>query len=73
MVDLSPSGMRFLCRERLAPGMLLKVSGPGFEAAAQVKSVRTEAVSGRSLNAVGVAFLTVDFERPRGSFLSTSA
>jgi len=74
MTDLSPTGMRFLSRARLAPGAILKIVGPDFEASAIVKNVAAGAAAGgEDLFAVGVAFLAVDFERPRGSFLSASA
>ncbi len=69
MVDLSPTGIRFLCPEELAPGAVLKLAGAGFEATAVVKNSRRDG----ELHAVGAAFLAVEFDNPRGSFLSTSA
>jgi len=73
MHDISPKGMRFLCGQRLKIGAILKISGTAFKAAAIVVNVRDEAAGGRVLQSVGVAFLAVDFENPRGSFLSTTA
>jgi DnaJ domain len=73
MINFSPKGLRFLSRVRLAPGAMLKISGPDFEASAVVRNVRDEVVDGADLHAIGVAFIAVDFDRPRGSFLSTSA
>lgn len=73
MVDISPQGMRLLCDQPLKPGTVLKISGPGFKASAIVRDLSAEAVSGEKLHAVGVSFLAVQFENPRGSFLSTQA
>jgi hypothetical protein len=52
---------------------MLKISGPDFEASAVVRNIRDEVVDGVDLHAIGVAFIAVDFDRPRGFFLSTSA
>ncbi len=70
MVDLSPAGIRFECSEELACGAVLKVSGAGFEALAEVKYTSPQT---GDVRAVGAAFIAVEFENPRGSFLSTSA
>ncbi len=69
MVDLSPTGIQFLCPEEFPRGAVLKLEGAGFEATAVVKNSRK---SGK-LHAVGAAFIAVEFDNPRGSFLSTSA
>lgn len=73
MIDISPKGMRLLCGREINPGAVLKISGPGFKAAAIVKDTRPEKAGGTKLYAVGVSFLAVHFDNPRGSFLSTVA
>jgi len=72
MTDLSPGGMRFLCSEKLIPNMVLKIRCHLFEASAWVTNVREEVVDGEHVHAVGISFLSVYFEDPKGSFLSTS-
>ena len=69
LADLSPTGIRILCPEDLAPGTMLKISGTGFEALAVVKYSRQAG----KFHAVGAAFIAAEFENPRGSFFSTSA
>ncbi len=71
MMDISPQGMRLLCGLPIQPGTALKISGPGFEASAIVKDLSSEKVGREKLHAVGVSFVAVTFENPRGSFLST--
>jgi hypothetical protein len=71
MIDISPRGMRFLCAQRIKPGTLMKISGPGFKASAVVRDLGPREEDGKKLQAVGVSFLAVHFENPRGSFLST--
>jgi curved DNA-binding protein CbpA len=73
MLDISPKGMRFLCNHQLKTGTILKISGTSFNAAAIVINLRNESAGDGVLQSVGVAFLAVDFENPRGSFLSTTA
>jgi hypothetical protein len=73
MIDISPQGMRLLCGQQVKPGAVLKISGPGFKASAIAVDLRAEEVDGEKLHAVGVSFLSVQFESPRGSILSTLA
>ena len=73
MIDISPRGMRLLCGQQIKPGTVLKIRGPGFKASAIVKDTCAEEVDGKKMHAVGVSFLAVAFESPRGSFLSTVA
>jgi hypothetical protein len=73
MIDLSPKGMRFLCSERLRPGTVLKIGNPLLKASVIVTNLHDEEVEGIFSYAVGVSFLAVEFEEPKGSFLSVSA
>ncbi len=72
MIDLSPRGMRFLCYQNLVPGTVLKINGSELNASAIVTNHRQELVDGHNLHSVGVSFLEVEFDSPRGSFLSIS-
>lgn len=73
MVDFSPKGMRFLCREKLMPQTVLKISSKLFEASGTVTNLSEEIWDGKKCYAVGICFLAVRFEDSRGTFLSTSA
>jgi hypothetical protein len=73
MLDLSPKGMRFLCKERLAQGATLRITGRLCDAYATVANLRQEVIDGETFYAVGVSFLAVRFNEQKGSFLATSA
>jgi hypothetical protein len=73
MTDISPKGMRLLCGQPVKPGTVLKISGPGFKASAIVKDSGAEKVDGEKVHALGLSFIAVQFESPRGSFLCTVA
>ena len=73
MIDISPQGIRLLCRHQVKPGTILKISGPDFKASAIVKGLCAKEVNGERLHAVGLSFLAVQFESSRGSFFSTTA
>jgi hypothetical protein len=73
MVDLSPTGVSFVCSQKLAAETVLQISSPDFHATALVKNVCVRRTSGRKAYLVGLKFLTVEFYDSCGSFLSTSA
>lgn len=73
MIDFSPRGMRFACPEKLLPGTVLKIRCDLCDASATVTNAREERDQGPGIFAVGVCFLAVNFTRPAGSILSTSA
>ena len=70
MIDLSPKGMRFFCYQNLALGTILKINAPDLNASAIVTNHQQAMVNGHSMHSVGVLFLEVEFDSPRGSFLS---
>lgn len=72
MVDLSLKGMRFICSEKINPGTILKINAPHLRASAVVVNLREEVDGDRPVYTIGTSFLAVDFEDPRGSFLSVS-
>lgn len=73
MTDLSTRGMRFHCREKLDPGAILKISAANFHASAKVENIRAVSDKGHEGYSIGVSFIAVRFEEPKGTFLSTRA
>ncbi len=73
LVDISPSGMRFLCDEQLKLGLQLKITCTTLQASAKVVNVNEVEKNGGTLYAVGVSFLAVTYVQTSGSFYSVSA
>jgi len=73
LVDISPSGMRFLCDEQLKLGLQLKITCTTLQASAKVVNVNEVEKNGGVLYAVGVSFLAVTYVQTSGSFYSVSA
>ena len=71
VVDLSPTGLRFLSRQRLIPGRVIKIDTPTLSALARV--TRSEAEHTTGIFSTGVRFLTLQLRRPRGTFVSEHA
>ena len=72
MVDFSPQGMRFCCAEKIPPGTVLKIKSDICDASGTVTNARKEIAGGQESYAIGVAFLAVNFNEPRGLFVSTT-
>ncbi len=68
VVDLSPTGLRFLARQQLTPGDVIKIDSLSLSAIAEVVRSTEETVSG--FFTTGVRFLTLKLRRPRGTFVS---
>ena len=68
VVDLSPTGLRFLARQQLTPGDVIKIDSLSLSAIAEVIRSTEENVSG--FFTTGVRFLTLKLRRPRGTFVS---
>ncbi len=73
MIDLSPKGMRFLCRENLGSGTVLKIAAPLLKACGVVTNQRQMDEKGKTTYAIGISFIAVIFEENKGSFFSVSA
>ena len=73
IVDLSPHGMCFQCRERLAPKMTIKISNNDLSAVAVVVHARKVIGRDRTDYIVGTKFLSVKFHQTKGNFHSTYA
>ncbi|MDH5551858.1 MAG: DnaJ domain-containing protein [Nitrosomonas sp.] len=67
--DLSPTGLNFATKASLDIHQIIKVDAPHFKAIAQV----AYCLSDQSTYRIGANFLTIEFHRTAGSFLSTSA
>jgi hypothetical protein len=73
MIDFSPRGVRFVAKEALMTGTVLKISCTLFQASGKITNVCEEIIDGKQCYSVGVYFLAVHFDDPCGTFLSTSA
>ena len=71
VVDLSPTGLRFLSRQQLLAGRVIKIDTPTLSALARVTRSETENTPG--VFSTGVRFLTLQLRRPRGTFVSERA
>lgn len=71
VVDLSPTGLGFVSRQRLTPGQIIKIDSATLSALAQV--TRSSVGRGASVFATGARFLTFRLRYPRGTFVSERA
>ncbi len=69
LIDLSPTGLRFLTAHRCETGTILKIEAQGLQAVGAVAHWHDDP---QGITA-GVRFHTVGFQAQRGSFISTSA
>ena len=72
VVDLSPEGMRFLCKKKQTPHVTIKIDSPIFHATAKVMNSQKIVLNGRIFYSVGTHFLSVFFTHQDGTFLSAS-
>lgn len=73
LIDLSKTGMRFRCGQRLNKDMLIKVSGKLMTGVAKVKNVHKIVYQGYQVYSVGAQFVSVAFRESKGSFYSSTA
>ena len=71
VVDLSPTGLRFLSRQQLLAGRVIKIDTPTLSALARM--TRSDAENTPGVYSTGVRFLTLQLRRPRGTFVSERA
>ena len=71
VVDLSPTGLRFVSSERLTSGCVIKIDSPTLSAVAMVTRSVPDHMTG--FFSTGVRFLTLRLGRPRGTFISECA
>ncbi len=68
IVDLSPTGMRFLCAQPLPPGSVLKIQSQDLRAVARVMRCHWDAVN--EAYSTGTNFITLKLQNSRGTFVS---
>lgn len=68
IVDLSPTGMRFLCAQPLLPGSVLKIQSMELGAVARVTRCHLDAVN--KVYSTGTNFITLKLQNSRGTFIS---
>lgn len=73
MVDFSPMGMRFLCRQNLKPQTMVRIRSRLLEASGVVTNAHEKKSRRKPLYTVGVSFLVVKFTESPGVLFSTSA
>lgn len=73
MVDLSPSGMRFISTKKLKHNKAIKISSSILIASAKVKNSQLEFIKGKKQYAIGILFMTVAFTHQKGTFVSVVA
>ncbi len=71
MVDISPSGIRFICTEKLRHESTVKLSSPLLKAIAKVINSQRKEIYDETYYTVGVEFMSVTFAKTKGSFIST--
>ena len=71
VVDLSPTGLRFVSKHRLRKGCVVKLDSPTLSAVASV--THSTASTTRGQFSTGVKFLTLKLTRPRGTFVYARA
>ncbi len=64
--DLSPTGMRFTVNKKMDKGQVIKIDGENFKAVGEITYSQHEA----NEIITGVRFLTIQFEKNKGYFLS---
>ena len=74
-VDLSPNGIQFVAPEPLTPGHIVTLDSALCSALGAVRrcAMRSESASASQECRIGVEFLTLNFNRQRGNFVSAQA
>ena len=71
--DLSHNGMKFVTEHAVREGQILKIECDLYRAVAEVRRCEQRGRGFRKCWIVGAAFLTLQFERSHGTFVSTIA
>jgi len=71
--DLSPNGLLFFSRQPLQKHQVIKISSSILDATGRVANSRPPHSDRRSMFAIGVEFITVQFQQPHGTFISIKA
>ncbi len=71
--DLSPNGMRFFTDQSLRKNEIIKIDSNVLQATARVAHCRKEGSDSEGLYGIGVEFVTLQFQRSKGAFVSVTA
>lgn len=71
--DMSPVGLRFVGREPLPPGKIVKIDSALCTAIAQIRHCTPHTRSDQGKWEIGVKFITLRFSASQGNFVSTVA
>jgi curved DNA-binding protein CbpA len=72
MVDLSPKGMRFICKKALNLNEIIKIDNSLFRAIAEINSSQKRVKDRNVSYSIGAHFHSISFTDQEGTFLSTS-
>ncbi|HLA75215.1 MAG TPA: PilZ domain-containing protein, partial [Gammaproteobacteria bacterium] len=73
MLDLSPKGISFTSPATLQLNQIIKIQSPVLQATARVVHCKTKRARWDTEHTIGVSFISVEFTRPRGTFVSVAA
>ena len=72
LVDLSPKGIRFLCKKSLKLNEIIKMDSSLFRAIAKINSSQKRVKDGKVFYSIGAHFQSISFTHQEGTFLSAS-
>ncbi len=72
MVDLSPKGIRFICKAALTLNEIIKIDNSLFRAIAEINSSQKSVKNNKVFYSIGAHFHSISFTDQEGTFLSTS-
>jgi hypothetical protein len=70
--DLSPNGMRFLTDQSLNKGQIIKIDSRLLQATARVTNCRKQGADLRMVYGIGVEFVSLQFQKSHGTFVSVT-
>jgi len=71
--DLSPNGMRFFTDQPLSKDQIIKIDSKVLKATARVANRRKQGSDLQMVYGIGVEFVTLQFQRSHGTFVSLKA
>ncbi len=72
MVDLSPEGIRFICKKALNLNEIIKIDSSLFRAIAEINSSEKRVKVGKVFYSIGAHFNSISFTDQEGTFFSAS-
>ena len=71
--DLSPNGMLFFTDQQLSKDLVIKIDSKVLQATARVANRRKQRSDLQMVYGIGVEFVTIQFQRSHGTFVSVTA